>query len=245
VLIAASAVSEFRTSCARSAAFPEITFPATSVTKFLFWREHSRDFESMTAYGFAFFGLGVNLTGAGEPEHLRSLVSVRTSSALWGYSPCSAAALRRTKMSCGPNFCCTRYALWQRRFGGDSGIVGRPIRLGGQLWTVVGVAIKEFTFTPTADVGHCSERNLTQRQTNVCNVPGGFTGSKYAASQSRCPHGRRRTAARNPRSHGSDETVAIRSYQMPLWETCVRLYCSFWSRRVVLLSVSRNLAISY
>src|SRR5882724_5155525 len=53
--------------------FPEITVPATSVTKFLFWREHSRDFESMTAYGFAFSGVGVNLTGAGEPEHLRSL----------------------------------------------------------------------------------------------------------------------------------------------------------------------------
>src|SRR6266566_1906915 len=53
--------------------FPEITFPTTTVTKFLFWREHSRDFESMTAYGFAFSGVGVNLTGAGEPEHLHSL----------------------------------------------------------------------------------------------------------------------------------------------------------------------------
>ena len=53
--------------------FPEITFPATSVTKFLFWREHSRGFESMTAYGFAFSCSGINLTGAGEPEHLRSL----------------------------------------------------------------------------------------------------------------------------------------------------------------------------
>src|SRR5439155_18794935 len=53
--------------------FPEITLPATSVTKFLFWREHSRGFESMTAYGFAFSCSGINLTGAGEPEHLRSL----------------------------------------------------------------------------------------------------------------------------------------------------------------------------
>src|SRR6266446_5054818 len=44
--------------------FPEITIPATSITNFLFWREHSRDFESMTAYGFAFSGSGVNLTGA-------------------------------------------------------------------------------------------------------------------------------------------------------------------------------------
>src|SRR5213080_4860322 len=53
--------------------FPEGTFPATSATKFLFWREHVRGFEAMAGYTFASSGVGVNLTGAGEPEHLHSL----------------------------------------------------------------------------------------------------------------------------------------------------------------------------
>src|SRR5437588_2950789 len=51
--------------------FPEITIPATSFTKFFFWREHSRVFESMTGYSSS--SSGVNLGGTGNPERLRSL----------------------------------------------------------------------------------------------------------------------------------------------------------------------------
>src|SRR5882762_5999917 len=133
--------------------FPEITFPATSVTKFLFWREHSRDFESMTAYGFAFSGSGVNLTGAGEPEHLRSLRVSADFFRTLGVQPVLGRSFTEDEdRPGGPNAVVLSYVLWQRRFGADSRIVGRPIRLGGQLWTVVGIASKEFTFTPTADV---------------------------------------------------------------------------------------------
>jgi hypothetical protein len=31
------------------------------------------------------------------------------------------------------------HALWMRRFGGDSGIVGRAININGRLRTVIGV----------------------------------------------------------------------------------------------------------
>jgi predicted permease len=37
------------------------------------------------------------------------------------------------------------YATWQRRFGGDAGIVGREIRLNGHLFTVIGVVEPKFT----------------------------------------------------------------------------------------------------
>jgi predicted permease len=37
------------------------------------------------------------------------------------------------------------HGAWQRRFGGDSGIVGREIRLNGHTFTVLGVATPEFT----------------------------------------------------------------------------------------------------
>jgi len=36
------------------------------------------------------------------------------------------------------------YSFWQRQFGGDPQIVGKPINLNGQLWTVLGVAPREF-----------------------------------------------------------------------------------------------------
>jgi predicted permease len=37
------------------------------------------------------------------------------------------------------------YALWRTRFGGDSGVVGRTIAIGGEPYLIVGVAPKDFT----------------------------------------------------------------------------------------------------
>jgi len=48
------------------------------------------------------------------------------------------------------------YALWQRLFGGDPNVVGRPLRLAwnGTLYTIVGVMPREFRFFDRAYAGH-------------------------------------------------------------------------------------------
>ena len=196
--------------------FPEITFPTTTVTKFLFWREHSRDFESMTAYGFAFSGVGVNLTGAGEPEHLHSLRVSADFFRTLGVQPVLGRSFTEDEdRPGGPNAVVLSYALWQRRFGGDSGIVGRPIRLGGQLWTVVGIASKEFTFTPTADVWTPLRAQPNPNdQTNVCNVLGRLhPGASYAQVNQDVRAVGEELRREIPSLMAPHETVAIRSYQ--------------------------------
>ena len=43
------------------------------------------------------------------------------------------------------------HGLWQRRFGGDPSIVGRPITLSGKPVTVIGVMPAGFSFPADAE----------------------------------------------------------------------------------------------
>ncbi|HET7251059.1 MAG TPA: ABC transporter permease [Gemmatimonadales bacterium] len=44
------------------------------------------------------------------------------------------------------------HGLWQRRFGGDSDLVGRAVRINGEPYTVVGVLPQDFVFPPGAEL---------------------------------------------------------------------------------------------
>ena len=43
------------------------------------------------------------------------------------------------------------YGYWSDRLGGESAVLNQPIRVNGQMFTVVGVAPKGFTGTTLAD----------------------------------------------------------------------------------------------
>jgi hypothetical protein len=43
------------------------------------------------------------------------------------------------------------YAIWQRRFGADPAIIGRAVRLGDGVFTIVGILPKDFRIPPDAE----------------------------------------------------------------------------------------------
>ena len=52
----------------------------------------------------------------------------------------------------GGNLVVIGYGMWRKRFGGDSGIVGRTLRANGQPFTIIGVMPERYVFPGDADL---------------------------------------------------------------------------------------------
>ncbi len=125
--------------------------PITTGTKFLFWRDNSRSFESMAAYDIN--GSGFTLTGTGDAQRVQS---IRVSPDFFRTLSTSPAIGRDFSGSDGlegsESVCIISNGLWCRRFGADESMIGKQIRLSGQAHTIVGITPRGFTFSPEADV---------------------------------------------------------------------------------------------
>ena len=108
------------------------------------WRNEGTLFERVETYGRV---EGV-FTGGGEPE---TLPGARVSPGMFpllGIAPEVGRAFARDEAA--SPVAVVSHAAWQTRFGGDAGIVGRPLRLGDRVLTIVGVMPASFRF-PDAD----------------------------------------------------------------------------------------------
>lgn len=120
----------------------------TRVDTFKAWREESSSFEALAGY-FAFFDFTnrETLTGAGEPERLRSVGVSDNFLEVLGVP--LALGRNFTAQECvfnGPRVAIVSHALWQRRFAGDANIVGRSLTLNNAPVTIVGVLPAAFDF---------------------------------------------------------------------------------------------------
>jgi putative ABC transport system permease protein len=131
---------------AEKSPFPTIS---TSYQNFVDWRDQSRSFESMEATR----GTGLSLTGAGEPELLLARMATAGLFPLLGVEAhIGRTFLPEEDRAGGAPVALLSYGLWQRRFGGSREIIGKPITLASQPYSVVGVLPAGFQILQPADV---------------------------------------------------------------------------------------------
>ncbi|HEV8392884.1 MAG TPA: ABC transporter permease [Vicinamibacterales bacterium] len=111
------------------------------------WRAMSRSFTDMAATGFAF----ANLTGDGAPEVVLGRRVTANFFSVLGVQPALGRAFTAADDTSGARVVVISHTLWQRRYGGNPGIVGRTIsmsveRVGDVKHEVVGVAPPSFVF---------------------------------------------------------------------------------------------------
>ena len=111
------------------------------------WRANSRSFTDMAATGFAF----TNLTGDGAPEVVLGRRVTANFFSVLGVQPVLGRDFTAADDTSGARVVIISHALWQRRYRGDPGIVGRTIsmsvqRVGDVTHEVIGVAPSSLVF---------------------------------------------------------------------------------------------------
>ncbi len=107
------------------------------------WREQNRSFENMAA----FTDQRTNLTGEGEPEELTAQFTNPEFFEVLGVDPLLGRPLLPEDGEADKsNVVVLSYGLWQRRFGGQASVIGKPIMLNRVPSTVVGVMPAHFQF---------------------------------------------------------------------------------------------------
>ena len=119
-----------------------------SVPNFFDWRRN-RSFESLAAY----YRWKSSLTGGGEPERLWvGLVSASFFDVL-GVRPQVGRTFTAAEDSPGGEpVVVLSHGLWRRRYGGETGAVGRSLVLDGKPHTIVGVMPASFDFPNEAQL---------------------------------------------------------------------------------------------
>jgi len=108
----------------------------TSRANFRTWREQNTTFEGMAAFS----DQRLNLSGDGEPEELAAQFATPELFQVLGVKPILGRGMTPADgRKDAPHVAVLSHGLWQRRFGGDPGIVGKPITLNGAPFVVVGV----------------------------------------------------------------------------------------------------------
>ena len=123
---------------------------SNSIPKYMAWRRNQA-FEAMTLYDFG--SLGMNLGASSPPDQIKGAHVSADYFQVFGGSPVIGRGFTDTEdLPKGPQAAVISYGLWQSRFGGDRGIVGRTVLLNGTPFPVVGVLPPGFQSLPEADV---------------------------------------------------------------------------------------------
>jgi putative ABC transport system permease protein len=126
------------------------TSSSMSIPKFASLRD-ADFFEAVAVYDF--MGPGMNLSGTGSPEQVRGLHVSEAYFRLFGATPMIGRTFSpQEDVPRGPRVVVLTNGLWKRRFGGDTGIIGRAIRLNSEPFTVIGVTGPDFTGEPETDL---------------------------------------------------------------------------------------------
>jgi putative ABC transport system permease protein len=121
----------------------------TSYPNFVDWRDRNKTFQGMAGMTSG----RTNLTGVGEPEEISAATVSINFFQLMGVNPVLGRSFTAEEEIPGRNrIVVISHSLWQRRFGGDAGILDKTILLSDNPHVVVGIMPPGFQFPEKTEI---------------------------------------------------------------------------------------------
>jgi predicted permease len=181
-----------------------------SIPKFMAWQQNNQSFEAMTMYDFA--GPGLNLGTGDHPQQVIGIHVTRGYFEVFGVKPTLGREFfPQEDLPGGAKAAIVTSDLWKNRLGGSATLIGSPIILGGEPYTVAGILPAGFRSDPPADVfiPMQADPNSTN-QGHIYNVAGRLKpGLSIEAARANMKMAGEQYRAENPTWMDKDETVAV------------------------------------
>ncbi|MEP6922542.1 MAG: ABC transporter permease [bacterium] len=155
----------------------------------------------------AYTGGGGIMSGRGEPERVFAPGATANFFSVLGVEPLLGRTFQPGEDKRGaPRVVVLTYGMWQRRFGGDRGILGQSLTINGDPYTVVGVLPASFQFAlRNADLWRPyqpTDAQLTRRFLHGTNLIGRLKpGVSATQAQAELSVITKRIEQENPQSH--------------------------------------------
>ena len=99
------------------------------------WQDHASTIEGLAAWSQA----TVTLSGAGDPDRIRITQASASLFRVLGARPLIGSLFEEKNEIDKPSVVILSESLWRQRFGSDTGVLGRTVRLDGEPHTILGV----------------------------------------------------------------------------------------------------------
>jgi predicted permease len=182
---------------------------SNSIPKYMAWRQN-QVFEAMTVYDFG--SLGMNLGSSTPPDPIKAAHVSADYFKVFGGAPVAGRGFTDAEdLPKGPQAAVISYGLWQSRFGGDPGIIGRTVLLNGAPFPVVCVLPAGFHPDPEADVLLPIQADpASTNQGHYLSVAGRLKpGITIAAAQAQMKAAGEQFRRNNPKWMQPEESVAV------------------------------------
>jgi putative ABC transport system permease protein len=208
------------------------------------WRARNHSFAELAATNSGSFAL----TGDGPAEQIPGAQVTGGFFTVMGVAPLLGHTLTGANDTPdGALVAVVGYDLWRRRFGADSGIVGRTVRLDGASYTVLGVMPAGFTSPEGSELWlplqFTPQQIATQRGAHYLDVVGRLKQGVRLDAADRDLHGiAAELTAEYPRTNGNASTTVISLREALVGDVRTPLLVLLAAVGVVLLIACTNVA---